>query len=244
MILARDVNMAVGLLLLEMAAQTKRGIARNQHSGVHRAMRIVAGRATLAQRFVLENERSELPRVALGADIFLRHEFRAAPHDHGTLVRIMTIAATDLSLKDRVMRWQVELGPLVQVTLKTCLRRFAGIDDGVGGAARLIVKAAGAVTRFTADIFGVVARSLQTMVARRLEVAVNLLVTLLARFRAGIGRPGNLRWRHFHPVYAGAGNHPNSSQCPEQQKQRLLRTIFQPGNNLTNPAIQVRLHHG
>jgi hypothetical protein len=24
----------------------------------------------------------------------------------------------------------------------------------------------------------------------------------------------------------------------------LLRTIFQPGNNLTNPAIQVRLHHG
>ena len=156
---------------------------------------------------------------------------------------IMTVAATDLALQDRMMGWQAELSPLVQVTLKTSFRRFAGIDDGVGSAAGFIVKASGTVTRFTADIFCIVARGFQMIVGRGLEIGVNLLMTLRARFRASISRSGNLWRRHFHPVYAGAGNHPNSSQCPEQQKQELMRTLFQPRNNLAGPAIQVRLRH-
>lgn len=145
-ILVRDVNMAVGGLLLEMAAQAKRGIARNQQPGVHGTMRIVARGAAFTHRFVLKNERTELCRMAFGADIILGHEFRPAAHDHGTLVRIMTITTTDPALKNRMMRRQIKFSLLVQMTLKTCLRRLARIDDGVGGAAGFIVKTSGPVT--------------------------------------------------------------------------------------------------
>lgn len=211
-ILARDVNMAVGGLLLEMAAQTKRGVARDQHPGVHGTVRIVAYGAAFAYRFVLKNERSELRRVALGAGFVLGHKFRAAAHDHGTLVWTMAIAATYLALKNRVMRRQMKFSLFVQVTLKTCLRRFARIDDGIEGAAGFIVKASGTMTGFATDVLGVIAGCLQMIMGRGFKVAIDVLMTLFARLRANIGRSGDL-WRcYFHPIQTGAGNHSHSHQ--------------------------------
>jgi hypothetical protein len=121
-ILARDVNMAVGGLLLEMAAQTKRGVARDQHPGIHGTVRIVAHGAAFAHGLVLKNERSELPRVALGAGFILGHKFRAAAHNHGTFVWTMAIAATDPPFKNGMMRRQMKFSLFVQVTLETHLR--------------------------------------------------------------------------------------------------------------------------
>jgi len=64
-----DINCAGGCLLLEMAAKAKRGIARNQQSGINAPVRIVTGDATFAHRLMLEHERTGLRRVAFGADV-------------------------------------------------------------------------------------------------------------------------------------------------------------------------------
>jgi len=95
-----DVDVAIGLLLLEMAAQAKRLIARNEQSGIHAPVRVVACRAAFAHRLMLEHERSELLRVALGADIILPHEFRPAALDHRTFVRVVAVSATYLAFDD------------------------------------------------------------------------------------------------------------------------------------------------
>jgi hypothetical protein len=69
MIHIADINCAGGCLLLEMAAKAKRGIARNQQPGINAPVRVVAGDATFAHRFVLEHKRTGLRSVAFGADV-------------------------------------------------------------------------------------------------------------------------------------------------------------------------------
>ena len=188
-----DQDGSVGCLLLVMAPQAQRLIARNQQPGVDAAVRVVARRATFAHRLMLEDERTTLLRVALGAGIVLRHHLRPAALDHRALVRVVAVAATNLAFEDGVMRRQIELSFLVQVTLETCLGRFAGIDDGAGRAAGINVLAAGSVAGFAPDILGVVARRLQMKVGRAIEALIKILVALLAGFRANISGSGNLR---------------------------------------------------
>src|SRR5690349_1907000 len=74
-------------LLLEVAPETKIGIARDQHLVVHRAVRIVAGCATFPHRFMLEDERPALRRVALTAGIVLSQQRGPATLDGRALVR-------------------------------------------------------------------------------------------------------------------------------------------------------------
>ena len=59
-------------LLLEMAFQAQGGVPLAQHLGVHRAMRLMAGRATFANGFMLEHERAALGHVTLAAGVELR----------------------------------------------------------------------------------------------------------------------------------------------------------------------------
>lgn len=63
-----DEDRAGRRLLLVMAAQAKRLVARNQQASVDAAMRIVAGGAAFAHRFMLEHEGPGLRRVAFDAD--------------------------------------------------------------------------------------------------------------------------------------------------------------------------------
>jgi len=188
-----DQDGSVGCLLLVMAPQAQRLIARNQQPGVDAAVRVVARRATFTHGFVLEDKRTELLGVALGADFILAHEFCPAALDHGALVRVVAIAATNLAFEDRVVRRQIELSLLVQMALETCLGRLARIDDGTGGATGFDVLAPGAVARFAPDILGVVARRLQMIMAGTGEAFNKVPVALLARFRANISGSGNLR---------------------------------------------------
>jgi len=157
MINGADEEAAVGRLLLEMAAQAKRLVARNQQSGIHAPVRIVAYGAAFAHRLMLEHERPELLHVALGADFIFPHEFRPAALDHRTFMRVVAVSATYLALQDGMVRRQIELSLLVQMALETRLGRLARIDDGVGSAAGRNVQAAGPVTGFAPDILGVVA---------------------------------------------------------------------------------------
>ena len=67
-----DVDPAPLGLLLEMAFQAQGGVPLAQHLGVHRAMRLMAGRATFANGFMLEHERAALGHVTLAAGVELR----------------------------------------------------------------------------------------------------------------------------------------------------------------------------
>jgi hypothetical protein len=69
---------------------------------------------------------------------------------------------------------KVELTSLVEVALKANLWRFSRVNDRMVRAARLIVRTARTMTRFAAYFMGVRARSLQSSVGCRFEVAINL----------------------------------------------------------------------
>ena len=120
-----DENVAIGCLLLVMAAQAKRLVARNQQPRVHATVRVVAGGAAFAQRLMLEHERSRLCDVALGTDLIGRLEVRpaalSAGGNDGSFMRIVAIRTADLAFEDRMVRRQIELRPFVQMALETRL---------------------------------------------------------------------------------------------------------------------------
>ena len=148
-------------LPLEMAFQTERGVALEQHALVDSPVRVMAGGATVAHGLVAEHIRALLHRVALVADVILAHQGGAAAFFRISLVRIMAVNAAYPPLKHRMGVRQVEFRAHLQVALKAGFRRFAGIDDRVSSAARLDVLASGSVTRLTTDILGVFALSFQ-----------------------------------------------------------------------------------
>lgn len=207
-----DVNCAGSCLLLKMAAQTKRGVTRNQQTGIYASVRVVTGDAAFAHGFMRKHKRPGLRRVTPGANVIKRHELRSTAGNHIALVWIMAIGATHLAFDDRMMRWQIEFRLLVHMALKTDLRRFARIDDGVGRAAGFNVKASRPVTGFTTNEHCVGSRRFQMIMSRRVEAVINVLMTLLARFRADISRSRNLWRNHFRPIDAAARNDANAGQ--------------------------------
>lgn len=73
-------------LLLKVTLQTERLISHLEHFIIHRAMRIMAGGAALAQRFVLENKGAFLGRVTRDARIVHRGQLRSRTHHRITLM--------------------------------------------------------------------------------------------------------------------------------------------------------------
>ena len=184
-----------GGLLLEMAFETQIGVARDQHLVVDGAVRVMTGRAAFAHRFMFEHKWPALRGVALAAGVMLGQQSRPAATDGRTFVGIVTIAAAHFPIQHRVAVGQLKLAFLVQVTLKTDVGRPFGIENGVMGAAALIVNAAGAVTRFAADFLGMGALGFEARMSRGLEIAHDLGMTLGATLRADIFGAGNLRRR-------------------------------------------------
>ena len=74
MVCVADVNMSAGnrrALRLRVAAKTKIRVTLDQHFLVHGAVRIVANDAAFPHRVVLEDKRTNLIAVALGATLVL-----------------------------------------------------------------------------------------------------------------------------------------------------------------------------
>ena len=168
-------------LLLEVALQAKRCVALQQHFLVHRTVDSVAGGAAFANGFVLEHKRSMLRGVALGAIVTLR--------SHGcergrrvSFVRVMAIGAGHFAFDDRMAMRQIEFPTLVEMALKTYIRRFTGIDNGVVFAAGLIMDAARSMARFTTHLSSGSDWSHQPRMRRRGKIFCNILVTFLAGF--------------------------------------------------------------
>ena len=102
MIAAADHENAGRGLRLGMALQAKGGIALGEHFLINRAMWLVAGVATLAQRLVLEDKRPALHGVTLETCLISPGQLRAPALDPGALMRVMAVAAAHLAFEDRV----------------------------------------------------------------------------------------------------------------------------------------------
>ena len=171
-------------LLLEVALETKIGVARDQHLVIDRAVRIVTRGASLAHSLVFEDKRPALGGVALAASFVLREQRCAAAADGRTLVGIVTIAATHLAIQHRMAVGQSKLALFVQMTLEASLGRPFGIENRVVGTTTLIVNAAWAVARFAPDVFRIRPLGFETRVGCRLEIAHQVGMTFRATLRA------------------------------------------------------------
>ena len=116
--------------LLEVAFEAEIVIPHREHLLIDRSVRVVAGRASFANGFVLEHERASHRGMARQAVLILRQQGGAALY-RWTFVRIVTIAALHPMLRHLVMVRQAELTARFQVALETILRRGPGMQDWV-----------------------------------------------------------------------------------------------------------------
>ncbi len=111
-------------------------------------MRAVADGAAFAQGFVFKNERARLFTMTLRTSMILpRHGQPACWFKNIAAVRIMALHTTHVPLNHRMMRGQLEFCPGLQMTTKTRVGIFAGIDDKFAlAAANFDMPAARSVT--------------------------------------------------------------------------------------------------
>ncbi len=163
------------------------GVGGQQHLRVDRPVRVVAGRAAVAHRFVLEDEWSLLRGVTLQANAVNRGEQRAATGHSGSFMRFMAVRAGDMAVHYVVRVGKREFGALVEVALVTRFRRAVGVDDGVGGPAGFDVQAAGSVAGFASGIDGFDSVDDQLGVCRCGELVHQVSVAGFASVRSNKG---------------------------------------------------------
>jgi hypothetical protein len=211
-----DVKLPSDALLLEVALEAEVLVARNQHLLVDAAMRIVAGGATFANGFMLEDKRAALRGMTFEAGLVSGSQGGRAALDHPAFMRVVAITATHLAVFQWMVIGEAEAAAFIQMTLETCLGVAARIDDGMGLATRLIVDAGRAVAGFAADVLGVRAFRHQAGVVSRLELSGDLLMALLATLGAHKSRARNLR-RCQHRAGEGAARDGHGRQRNRNQ---------------------------
>lgn len=242
MILSADVDSPRSGLLLEVAFQTQHMIPLSQHSRVHRAVWAMTGRAAFAHRLVFEHERASLRDVAFAASLLFRREGSASSDDGLSFMRVVAIGATDPlphrhrlamgAFKHRMCVRQTELGPLIEMALKTDLGRATRIDDRVMTPARLDMFTSGAVARFAPDIHRVRPFGLESGMCGGVEPLCNLFMALLAALRSGKCCSFNLRRRDHRSCERRAGNCYCSRYSSDQ-------TDHQRDAVLANPSFEI-----
>jgi hypothetical protein len=118
-----DVKASIGdarALDLGVATQAKIGVARHEHFLVDRTVRVMAGRATFAQRRVLENKGPCLVAMTLRAAFVLSgHGQPAFWLEDVAAVGIVTLHAAQVAFDDLMMLRQAKFSVNVEMTLKT-----------------------------------------------------------------------------------------------------------------------------
>lgn len=145
-------NLARANLHLGVAFQAKVIVPLHEQLLVDRTVGRMTRRATVAQRFVLEGERSGLFPMTLRARfVEPRHGQSARRFENVAPVGIMAIHAIHSGFHDRMVMWQVELRVNFQMALVTTRRVFARVHDELSPAAsRRNVFAPGPMTGFAA----------------------------------------------------------------------------------------------
>lgn len=205
MIAAADEELSRDGLLLIMALEAQRLVARLQHLRVYRAVWVVTRGAIVTQRFVFENEGAALRLVAFQAGVIRALKLRAAADDRIALVRFVTVAAGHFPVGDRVAVLQGELTAFIEMALIARLRISRRIDDVVGAAAFLGMHAAGSVARLAADVFGVFAGREEFRVRGIMKASRDVLVALSAVLGADKFRARNLRRHHHRSIHHDTG---------------------------------------
>jgi hypothetical protein len=205
-----------GRLLLEMASNAEVVVALSEHFGIHRAVRIVTDGAAFAHRFVFKHERPALGGVALAASVPFERQ-RSSTVDGITFMGVVAIAATDPAFDNRMMRRQVKLASLIQMTLEARLRIPARVDDGVASASAFGMKTAGTVARFTTNLGRVRPRRLQAGMRGCPEIARNVLVALAAIVGSNEGGSRDCGGRDDNSFQSGAGDNADRQQHHENK---------------------------
>lgn len=177
-------------------------------------MGVVTHGASLPQCLVFEYVRPGLLAVTLQTGVILPRDEHAFGLKDVLAMRIVTIDALHPPFFNRVAVLKVEQRPGLKMALKTGFRIFAGVNDELTATpSYLHMKAAGAMTRFTALTLQALFFSLNpyTCVAGVFEILNHLFVAQGARFRAHILGTLNQGWGHHHALYRGAGN--NEYHC-------------------------------
>jgi hypothetical protein len=132
MVPATDENASAGEhpLNLSVAAEAEVGIRRGEHFGVDRAVRVMAGGATLAQGGVLINKRFGLFPMALGTGLIQSRPGQAGRRFHDVqAMRIMALNAIHLALEDGMVLGKMKLNLRLQMTPDAGLGIAARVDD-------------------------------------------------------------------------------------------------------------------
>jgi len=230
-IAAADENLADGRLVLKVALEAKSGITLGEEFFVHGAVRLVADEAAFARCFVLVNERPTLLRMAAEAGFVVAHKRSAACDNRMALVRVVAITTRHLVVQHGMCVRQIELATLVEVAIKADLRRPVRINDGVAGAAGLIVDTAGAVTAFTTHVHCVLAWDLQLRVSRSRKIPADVLVAFRTRFRTDEFRVWNLGWGDDRASHGGTGNQDDSDDRGDERNQSPSIAAFWPARS-------------
>jgi hypothetical protein len=133
-----------------MTFQAEIGVSLHEQFGIDRTMRLVTNSAALAHRAMLENHWSALLGMATGAGlVHPGHRQSAGGFEDITAMRVVTLHAIHLVLRDWVMLREAELRLGGTMALKTRRRILSGIENEYAPAsAARYVQAARPVTRF------------------------------------------------------------------------------------------------
>ena len=107
----------------------------------------------------------------------------------------MAVGATDFALEHGMVMRELEGRADLQMALKTSRRRFFRVNDLTEFTSTLDVQAARSMTRFAANVLGIVAFRFQTRMGCGRETARNCLVTGRALARSNKFGAGNARRR-------------------------------------------------
>lgn len=210
---------AWGGLSLEMTFQAKVGVALNEHLLVGSTVRIMAGRASFAHRFMLKNKRSALRGVTLHAGVAFGRERSPAALDGRPFVRIMAITAGHFAIFNWMMMCRAETRFHVQMAGHARFRIAFRINDRVARPTALRVNASGSVTRFTTHLLGVGTLRRQARVIRGVEVFIDVCVAFRAILASHERRAFNVRRYHNRPLHIRAGDQRGDRGYPKQAKQ-------------------------
>lgn len=195
-------------LTLGMTSQTKIGISIHEHFPVYGTVGVVAADAALTQCVMLEHNRPRLFAVTLrAAFIEPGHRESAGGFENVASVRIVALDAIHVAFDHRMMLRQVKFRLGIEMTLETCRRILAGIDDEFAATAtRLNVQAARSVTGFTPALAGHRrAFKMQARVRAAGKDADVIRVAFRASAVADVGCSRYFRRSEHAPGHAGTG---------------------------------------
>jgi len=229
------------VLHLRMATEAKIVVPLRQHLVVDGAVRHVAGRASVAQRFVLINVRLGLLAMALGASVIEpRHRQASAGglHDVRT-VRIVALHAVHLALQHGMVLGKTQLSVNLQVAGQARLRIASWIDDEPPAPpTHRDVFAARAMAGFAAClVLHRCALKEDPRMRAGSKFAHIVRVTFVTRLVAGKRGAFDHRRLHHRPLHRRAGNQNYGRDSDErEQTNGKPAAVHNRGNNRREAA--------